>query len=82
MRLSIRIFAWPIQGMVITREQLFLLKKSCQYLKFFVVYVLRDLVSEQLALKAEEDSGAKSADELTADEISAIKKRLKTLGYL
>ncbi len=37
----------------------------------FVVYILRDLMS------------AKSQDkkELSADEIEAIRKRLKTLGY-
>ncbi len=47
----------------------------------FIVYVLRDLIGEQLverqAAKKEEKS-----QELTADEVAAIKQRLKSLGYL
>jgi len=41
----------------------------------FIVYVLRDVMS---------GAGARqeSADELTKDEIDAIKQRLKNLGYL
>ncbi len=37
----------------------------------FVVYVLRDLVA----------SGAEDKDELTKEEMEAIKKRLQNLGY-
>jgi hypothetical protein len=37
----------------------------------FVVYVLRDLIS-----------GSKDRDVLSPDEIEAIRKRLKNLGYL
>ena len=45
----------------------------------FIVYVLRDLVSTKSQIKE-----TKQADEssLTADEIEAIRKRLKSLGYL
>lgn len=45
----------------------------------FIVYVLRDLVSTKSQLKE-----SKQADEssLNADEIEAIRKRLKSLGYL
>jgi metal-responsive CopG/Arc/MetJ family transcriptional regulator len=45
----------------------------------FIVYVLRDLVSTKSQLKE-----SKQADEssLSTDEIEAIRKRLKTLGYL
>ena len=52
----------------------------------FIVYVLRDLVSEQLAdnEKASKKGGEieNSAAALTTGEIAAIKKRLKSLGYL
>lgn len=56
----------------------------------FIVYVLRDLVSEDLAaglagkpLGVEQaKTTATESQELTADEIAAIKKRLKNLGYL
>lgn len=45
----------------------------------FVIYVLRDLVaSEGLAHRIKEDV----VSELTEEEIQAIKKRLKNLGYL
>ncbi len=44
----------------------------------FIVYVLRDLVSEKMS----EGRSDKAAEELTAEEIAAIKKRLKNLGYL
>lgn len=40
----------------------------------FIVYVLRDLVGERAV--------AHSSDSLTADEIEAIRRRLKSLGYL
>jgi len=40
----------------------------------FVVYVLRDIVSEK--------SFKKGDDGLTGKEIEAIRKRLKSLGYL
>lgn len=45
----------------------------------FIVYVLRDLVSTKGQIQE-----TKQADEssLTADEIDAIRKRLKSLGYL
>jgi len=45
----------------------------------FIVYVLRDLVSTKGQIKE-----TKQADDssLTADEIEAIRKRLKSLGYL
>lgn len=45
----------------------------------FIVYVLRDLVSTKSQLKE-----SKKADEssLNAHEIEAIRKRLKSLGYL
>jgi len=44
----------------------------------FIVYILRDLIGEQLAEKEKE----KQSSELTTDEINAIKQRLKNLGYL
>ena len=44
----------------------------------FIVYILRDLVGEQLA-----ERGRKAdPDRLTAEEIAVIKKRLRSLGYL
>ncbi len=45
----------------------------------FIVYVLRDLVSTKSQIKE-----TKQADEssLTANEVEAIRKRLKSLGYL
>lgn len=57
----------------------------------FIVYVLRDLLSEQLASRraakpvvddAPRETGKEDLNELTTDEISAIKRRLKNLGYL
>ena len=39
----------------------------------FIVYVLRDLVSHQ--------EGSKSSSDLSAREIEAIRKRLKSMGY-
>ncbi len=39
----------------------------------FIVYVLRDLVSE---------AGREDKERLSSDEIATIKKRLKNLGYL
>ena len=48
----------------------------------FVVYVLRDLVSsEEFAVK-EEKMKKNEIAELTEDEIMAIKKRLRNLGYM
>ena len=47
----------------------------------FVVYVLRDLVSDS-AMSNHRPSKAMSEDELTKEEIEAIRKRLQTLGYL
>ncbi len=45
----------------------------------FIVYVLRELLAEQ-GLAAEASGQRPGA--LTATEITAIRKRLKTLGYL
>lgn len=48
----------------------------------FVVYVLRDLVSsEEFAVKEEKKNKNKIA-ELTEEEVMAIKKRLRNLGYM
>lgn len=44
----------------------------------FIVYVLRDLVGTQFSEKI----GDKTADDLSSDEIAAIKQRLRNLGYL
>jgi len=43
----------------------------------FVVYVLRDLVSSDDFIKRHDE-----ISELTEEEIKAIKKRLRNLGYL
>ncbi len=45
----------------------------------FIVYVMRDLAAESIA-----DSTIEEEDnlDLSKEEISAIKKRLKNLGYL
>ena len=45
----------------------------------FIVYVLRDLVSTKSQIKETKQTDESS---LTADEIEAIRKRLKSLGYL
>ena len=42
----------------------------------FIVYVLRDLVSSKALLQKTEEG------DLSAEEIDAIKKRLRSLGYL
>ena len=48
----------------------------------FVVYVLRDLVSsDEFAIKEEKIKKNEIA-ELTEEEIMAIKKRLRNLGYM
>jgi Arc/MetJ-type ribon-helix-helix transcriptional regulator len=39
----------------------------------FVVYVLRDLISE---------SGKEEKDEFTPEELAVLKRKLKNLGYL
>ncbi|NIM19963.1 MAG: CopG family transcriptional regulator [Candidatus Latescibacteria bacterium] len=39
----------------------------------FVVYVLRDIISEK---------GSEEREEFTPDELRAIKQRLKNLGYI
>lgn len=44
----------------------------------FIVYVLRDLVGEQMGGADVEKSGS----DLTAEEIAAIRKRLRNLGYM
>ncbi len=46
----------------------------------FIVYVLRDLVSAREPRGAEGGNGER--DELSRHEIEAIRKRLKSLGYL
>ena len=45
----------------------------------FVIYVLRDLASTR---GENVDLGPKENKELSQEEIEAIRKRLKTLGYL
>lgn len=45
----------------------------------FIVYVLRDLVSTKYQIKETKKPYESS---LTSDEIEAIRKRLKSLGYL
>ena len=45
----------------------------------FIVYVLRDLIGEQLTGR---EAPRGDSSELTNDEISAIKQRLRNLGYL
>jgi len=45
----------------------------------FIVYVLRDLVSTQTDKKK---AGPTEETKLTKEEIEAIRKRLKSLGYL
>jgi Arc/MetJ-type ribon-helix-helix transcriptional regulator len=47
----------------------------------FVVYVLRDLVSEAVTDRRKM-SASSGEDELTKEEVEAIRKRLHTLGYL
>ena len=44
----------------------------------FVVYVLRDLVSVESMQKSQQEDMA----QLTEEEIRAIKKRLRNLGYM
>ncbi|MFH1754157.1 MAG: ribbon-helix-helix domain-containing protein [Candidatus Latescibacterota bacterium] len=39
----------------------------------FIVYVLRDIISEQ---------GAENREEFSPDELRALKQKLKNLGYL
>ena len=46
----------------------------------FVVYILRDLVSQSGV--DQKSSTASMNDELSKDEIDAIRKRLQSLGYL
>ncbi|HMA58845.1 MAG TPA: CopG family transcriptional regulator [Halanaerobiales bacterium] len=45
----------------------------------FIVYVLRDLVSDH---KMNEEEISDSRQELSNEEVKMIKKRLKSLGYL
>lgn len=45
----------------------------------FIIYILRDLVSTRPALRSE---NIKNGDNLTKEEIDAIRKRLRSLGYL
>ncbi len=46
----------------------------------FIVYVLRDLLSGRRPRAPEDGDGER--DELSRHEIEAIRKRLKSLGYL
>ena len=49
----------------------------------FVVYVLRDLVSNHERLEQiAHPSGEEPAEPLTPEEIEAVRKRLQSLGYL
>ena len=53
----------------------------------FVVYVLRDLASTEAAATTEKDESKneqplRAEDELTAEEVRLIRKRLQDLGYL
>jgi len=41
----------------------------------FVVYVLRDLISES-------DANRQDTDEFSPEELTALKKKLRNLGYL
>jgi len=47
----------------------------------FTVYVLRDLASAGFPTKKKTDK-AQEPDILTEEEIDAVRKRLKSLGYL
>jgi Arc/MetJ-type ribon-helix-helix transcriptional regulator len=47
----------------------------------FIVYVLRDLIGGQLAGRQAAKKEDKS-QELTTEEVAAIKQRLRSLGYL
>jgi Arc/MetJ-type ribon-helix-helix transcriptional regulator len=46
----------------------------------FIVYVLRDLVSAERLKGQQNEIGER--DELSREEIEAIRQRLKSLGYL
>lgn len=49
----------------------------------FVVFVLRDLVSsEEIQETKKNNKSTNQIETLTEEEIKAIKKRLKNLGYL
>jgi metal-responsive CopG/Arc/MetJ family transcriptional regulator len=49
----------------------------------FVVFVLRDLVSsEEIQQTTKNNKSTNQIETLTEEEIKAIKKRLKNLGYL
>ncbi len=49
----------------------------------FVVFVLRDLVSsEEIQQTKKNNKSANQIETLTEEEIKAIKKRLKNLGYI
>ncbi|MEW6742777.1 MAG: ribbon-helix-helix domain-containing protein [Planctomycetota bacterium] len=45
----------------------------------FIVFVLRDLLAEREARAPE---GGSASSELTPDELRAVKRKLKNLGYL
>ncbi len=48
----------------------------------FVVYVLRDLISSEEFLIKERKKDKEEIAELTDEEVLAVKKRLRNLGYL
>jgi len=49
----------------------------------FAVYILRDLASTHAGAAAPTSPGVKPAEHpLTAEEIEAIRRRLRSLGYL
>ncbi len=45
----------------------------------FIVFVLRDLLG---SVEAESGAGGQEREELTPDELHAIKRKLQNLGYL
>lgn len=62
------------------RIKLIIEKSSFSSSTDFIVYVLRDLVSAE-RLKGQRDEVGER-DELSREEIEAIRQRLKSLGYL
>ncbi len=62
------------------RIKLIILNSSFSSSTDFIVYVLRDLVSAE-RLKGQRDEVGER-DELSREEIEAIRQRLKSLGYL
>ena len=62
------------------RIKLIIEKSSFSSSTDFIVYVLRDLVSAE-RLKGQRDEVGER-DELSREEIEAVRQRLKSLGYL